>query len=291
MTLRPVASFRTAFRFSNLRGVAVLAAAFTLAACSGQEAAAPVAPAPVTTAPAAPVAAAPAAPIATAPVAETAAPAASGPIVPPTGPAPVAGTDYVEIPGGQPYEPTRGQVEVVEVFGYTCPHCATFEPLVDSWKTKLPADVKFTPVAAPFGGYWVPYAKAFYTAQTMGLLDKTHDAMFRAVHLDRSLPIQPAPSNEQIAQWYAQHGANPQQFASTMSSFATDAKLKRAEQWLQRSGVDSTPMLIVNGKYRVTGKSHEENLRIAEHLIARERGGAAAAPEAAQAPAAPAGNG
>jgi thiol:disulfide interchange protein DsbA len=289
MTLRPAASFRSAFRLSHLRGVAVLATAFTLAACSGQDTAAPAASMPAATAPAASTAAPAApAPAATAPAAEAPAPAAStpGPIVPPSGPAPVAGTDYVEIPGGQTYEPTRGQVEVVEVFGYTCPHCATFEPLVDSWKAKLPADVKFTPVAAPFGGYWVPYAKAFYTAQTMGLLDKTHDAMFRALHVDRSLPIQPPPSTEQLAQWYGQYGANPQQFASTMSSFATDAKLKRAQQWLQRSGVDSTPVLIVNGKYRVTGKSHEENLRIAEHLIARERGGAAR-----PAPAAPAGNG
>lgn len=284
MTLRLAASFRSAFRLPHLRGAAVLATAFALAACSGQETAAPAASTPAATAPAASTApAAPAAPATTAPTGETPAPTTSGPIVPPSGPAPVAGTDYVEIPGGQPYEPTRGQVEVVEVFGYTCPHCATFEPLVDSWKAKLPTDVKFTPVAAPFGGYWVPYAKAFYTAQTMGLLDETHDAMFRALHVERSLPIQPPPSNEQIAQWYGQHGANPQQFASTMSSFATDAKLKRAEQWLQRSGVDSTPVLIVNGKYRVTGTSHEENLRIAEHLIARERAGAA--------PAAPAGNG
>lgn len=288
MTLRPAAPLRSASRSSNLRGTAVLAVAFVLAACTGQDAPAPAAPTPAATAPAAAPPAAPAASAATAPAAETApaAPATSGTPLAPSGPAPVAGTDYVEIPGGQPYEPTRGQVEVVEVFGYTCPHCATFEPLVDAWKTKLPADVKFTPVAAPFGGYWVPYAKAFYTAQTMGLLDRTHDAMFRAVHVERSLPIQPPPSNEQLAQWYAQYGANPQQFASTMASFATDAKLKRAQQWLQRSGVDSTPVLVVNGKYRVTGQSHEENLRIAEHLIARERGGAPAASEAA-----PAGNG
>jgi thiol:disulfide interchange protein DsbA len=152
-------------------------------------------------------------------------------------------------------------------------------PLGDAWKAKLPADVKFTPVAAPFGGYWLPYAKAFYTAQTMGLLDETHDAMFRAIHIERSLPVQPTPTNEQIAQFYAQYGADPQQFASTMASFATDAKLKRATQWLQRAGVDSTPTLVVNGKYRVIGgQTHEDQLRIAEHLIARERDNASAAP-------------
>ncbi|MFC0679491.1 thiol:disulfide interchange protein DsbA/DsbL [Lysobacter korlensis] len=291
MTLRPAPSFNSAFRSSGVRVTAALAAALALSACGETEtASAPVAPAaaPATTA------AAPSAPAATPAVDANAAAApavAAGPMVPPTGPEPVAGTDYVEIPGGQPFEPGTGKIEVAEVFGYTCPHCATFETVADAWKAKLPADVKFTPVAAPFGGFWVPYAKAFYTAQTMGLLDKTHDAMFRAIHIERSLPPPPAvPSDEQLAQWYAKHGADPQQFASTMASFATDAKLKRAQQWMQRSGVESTPSLIVNGKYRVIGgKTHEDQLRIAEHLIARERAASTAAP--ADAAAAPATNG
>lgn len=272
MTSRLASSFRSA----PVRAGWLLATALTLAACSGQDnTAVPATTAPTATAPAAGTAPA-TAPAATAPAPAEAPAATPGPIVPPTGPAPVAGTDYVEIPGGQPFEPASGKIEVVEVFGYTCPHCATFEPLLQSWKAKLPADVRFTPVAAPFGGYWVPYAKAFYTAQAMGLLERTHEPMFRAIHVERALPVQPLPTNEQIAAWYAKHGANAQEFANTMSSFAIDAKLKRATQWLQRSGVDSTPTLIVNGKYRVTGKSHEDSLRIADHLIAGERGAAAA---------------
>ena len=284
MTSRLAPSLRSAAaRLNAMRLTAVLAATLLIAACGNQNdaATAPAAPADATPAAAAPAetggTAAPSGDAAVAPAESAATPAAPGPIVPPTGPAPVAGTDYVEIAGGQPFEPGTGRIEVVEVFGYTCPHCASFEPIVQSWKAKLPADVKFTAVAAPFGGYWVPYAKAFYTAQSMGLLDKTHDAMFRAIHLERSLPIQPLPTNEQIAAFYAKHGANPQEFASTMASFATDAKLKRAQQWIQRAGVESTPTLVVNGKYRVVGgSSHEESLRIAEHLIARERAGSTA---------------
>ena len=38
-----------------------------------------------------------------------------------------------------------------------------------------------------------------------------------------------------------------------------------------RSGANSTPTLIVNGKYKVTGKSFEDMLRIASGLIAKER--------------------
>jgi thiol:disulfide interchange protein DsbA len=256
----------------------ILTGLLALSACSKQapapaETAAPAAPAttaaPAQTAPA-PAASAPSEAAAAAP----AAPAAAA--SPPEGAPPVAGTDFVEISGGQPYEPSNGKIEVIEVFGYTCPHCAHFEPLVEAWKAKQPADVKFVALAAPFGGYWMPYAKAYYTAQAMGVLDKTHEAMFTAIHVDHTLPVQPLPTDAQIAGFYAKYGVDPKQFESTMSSFAVDAKLKRAGNFIARSGVDSTPSLVINGKYKVVGKSFEDSLRIADHLVAQERAKSAA---------------
>ncbi|GAB3730482.1 hypothetical protein GCM10028862_09820 [Luteimonas pelagia] len=198
-----------------------------------------------------------------------------------SGPAPVEGTDYVRIDNGQPFEPLDGKVEVVEAFGYTCPHCANFQPLVNAWKAQLPADVRFTYVPAPFGGYWIPYAKAYYAAEAEGVLDRSHDAMFRALHVERSLPIQGADS-AQIAQWYAQYGVDAARFAATMDSFGTNGKLNRARQFLQRSGVDGTPTMVVNGTYKVTGRSLEDTLRITNQLVAMERvarGGEAPAAE------------
>lgn len=188
-----------------------------------------------------------------------------------TGAPPVEGTDYVVIANGEPFEPANGQVEVVEVFGYTCGHCANFQPMVGAWKARLPADVRFTYVPAPFGGFWIPYAKAYYAAQALGVAEQTHDAMFGALHLSRELPIQNA-TPEQIGRWYASHAdVDAKEFAATMQSFGIDARLKRAEDFIRRSGVDGTPTLIVAGKYRVTGRSLAENLRIASHLVQRER--------------------
>ena len=101
-----------------------------LAACSKQEAAAPIADA----APAAEAVATTEA-AATTPAeanAESAAPN-DNPIVAPTGPALVPGTDYVEIQGGQPFDPLDGKIEVVEVFGYVCPACNAFQSSVRAW--------------------------------------------------------------------------------------------------------------------------------------------------------------
>ena len=261
----------------------LLTALLALAACSSQEG---PAPGERTADPAAAPAQASAPAQAQAEGDVPATPAAPGEAAPPQGPAPTLGVEYFEIAGGQPFAPgPAGTVEVVEVFGYTCPACARFEPLVSAWKARQPAYVRFTPVAAPFGGYWMPYAKAFYAADSMGLREKTHDAMFQAVHVDRSLPAQ-GVTDEQIAAFYASHGANAQEFANTMSSFAVDARMKRATQFLQRSGADATPTIIVDGKYRIaSGQPYEDVLRITDHLVARARAeNAPAAPAADAAP-------
>ncbi|MEH6417968.1 thiol:disulfide interchange protein DsbA/DsbL, partial [Pseudomonas sp. CGJS7] len=201
------------------------------------------------------------------------------------GPAPVAGVDYEEIPAGQPFEPVAGKIEVAEIFSYTCPHCAQFEPQVVDWRKKQTADVKFTPIAGPFGGNPIPFEKAFYAAQTLGVMEKSHEAMFRALHIDQSINYQTV-TDEQLGAFYAKYGVKASDFIGTMNSFAINAKGKRAEQFMQRSGVSASPSLVVAGKYLVKGKNFEDYLRITDHLVARERAAMQAAAPAAAAPAA-----
>ncbi len=184
----------------------------------------------------------------------------------------VEGTDYETIEGGKSYEPLNGKIEVVEVFGYVCPACARFEPMVTAWEKKLAPDVRFTYVPAPFGPQWIPYAEAFYVADAQGLVDKTHTAVFHAIHLEQSLPGEgKKPDPEAVAAFYGNYGANPKQFLESMESFATAAKVKRGMQFMIRNGVQGTPTMIVDGKYRVLGKSYEDILLITDKLIARER--------------------
>ncbi len=248
----------------------LLVAPLLLAACSQQPEPAAAADAP---APSAQTDAPPATPAnAAAPAASTAndtAAAPAGPIRAPEGPAPQAGTDYVAIDGGQAFAQTAGKIEVAEVFAYWCGHCAAFEPLVNAWKAKLPADVNFVAVPAVFNE-GDNYPRAYYAAQTMGVLAQTHEATFNAIHLQRKLP--PNASADAIADFYATLGVDGTQFRSTMQSFAVNASLGRARQFAVRSGIEATPTLVVNGKYRVIGgRSLEDTLRIADHLVAMER--------------------
>lgn len=190
----------------------------------------------------------------------------------PAGPPLVAGTDYIVIDGGQPYEPLDGKIEVTEFFGYVCPGCNQLAPQIRLWKRQQPADVRVTYVPVEFGPEWLPYAKAYHAAATLGIVDKSHDAVFRAIHVEKSLPGEGMKPDEQaIARFYSQYGVSQQEFTDMMNSFAISGKLNRAKQFAVRSKIQSTPSLVVNGKYLVKGSSWDDMLRIADALIARER--------------------
>lgn len=189
----------------------------------------------------------------------------------PAGPAPVAGTDYQVIEDGAPYAPVAGKIEVAEVFAYWCHHCADFEPRFAAWKAKLPPDVQVAYVPLPAGPA-DPFARAFFAAQAAGQLETTHAATFRAVHVERSLPRN--PTVDELASFYGQLGLDAAQMKAAMESGAVAGRLKPARDFAVRSGVEGTPTLIVNGRYRVAGRTLDEALRIADHLIARERAAA-----------------
>ena len=187
------------------------------------------------------------------------------------------GIDYEIVENGQPFEPLNGKVEVVEVFNYVCPACASFQPLVVSWKKKLPASVRFTYVPAAFGGNWDQYVRSFYAAQTMGIAEKAHERVYDGIHLENKLKGERGnDSDAEIAAFYAQFGVDAKQFAGNMKSFAVTGKFNKAKQYIMSQRVSSTPTLMVNGKYSALGRSAEDRLRIVDALIAHELAGTAA---------------
>ena len=182
----------------------------------------------------------------------------------------IAGQDYFLI---NPPQPTAGdKVVVTEVFSYACPHCAHFQPYVAELKSKLPAGVTFDLLPAVFSAQWEPFARAYYTAKSMGLLDKTHQALFDALHRDH----EPLATIQDLANlFYAKYGANPGEFLSTATSFVIEGELAQGNQKVHDYQVDATPTLIVDGKYRVTANSErgigfEEMIQITLNLVQQE---------------------
>jgi len=97
---------------------------------------------------------------------------------------PVEGTHYVRL--SEPLPVPAGKIEVIEFFWYGCPHCNAFEPTLDAWQKKLPADVLFrrVPVAfrdEPYG----THQRIYYALEAMGLIPTMHRKVFYAIHGER----------------------------------------------------------------------------------------------------------
>lgn len=185
------------------------------------------------------------------------------------------GVHYERISGPDVAD-SDGTIEVVEVFSYMCPHCRTFQPYVGPWHENLPENVEFSGMPVSFSPSWEPFARAYYTAEVLGILDESHNALFAALHDER----QPIRTMDDLAEFHAQFGVSADEFKSTAASFPVESRMRMGNASIGKWQVRSTPTLVINGKYRVgprQGGTFEELLQVADMLIARELEAAAPA--------------
>jgi thiol:disulfide interchange protein DsbA len=178
------------------------------------------------------------------------------------------GVDYELVNPPQPtVDPSK--VEVMEFFWYGCPHCYHFEPDLNAWLKKKPDNVVFIRQPAVFNARWAAHAKAFYTAEVLGVLDKVHADLYDAIQNKK----QALESEADLAKFFAEHGVAEADFHKAYKSFAVDTKMRQAETMAARYGVTGTPNVIVNGKYRIApqqAKSFPRMITIMNALIEKE---------------------
>ena len=162
-------------------------------------------------------------------------------------------------------------VEVAEAFSYLCSHCATFEPYISNWVRNKPENVTFRRIPIVFGrSSWEIYAQAYVTAELMGIADKAHGALMEKLWKEKAV----MRSIDELAQFYATFGVDPEKFIATSKSFAVNAKMRKDQHDAQAAGVRGTPSIIVNGKYLVSGSEAVPNydvlLDVVDYLISKE---------------------
>jgi thiol:disulfide interchange protein DsbA len=195
------------------------------------------------------------------------------------------GVNYFLIVPPHPTALPSGKVEVTEVFSYACPACNLFVPTMHKLKTSLPpnAVLDFLPASFNPSEDWPMFQLAYITAQTLGVADQTHDAMFNAVWQSGELAvIDPGsrgiksrlPTIEDAAKFYkAQAGVPVDKFLAASKSFAVDVKVRTTEGLIQAYKVDRTPTIIVNGKYRLNVESAGGNdalVELVKYLVIKE---------------------
>lgn len=181
----------------------------------------------------------------------------------------LAGKQYTLISPTQPTE-TGKNIEVLEFFSYACPHCHDLEPTLNAWVNKLPKDVTFRRLPAVFSDTYMIYAKIFYTAEAMGMLDKLHPALFNAVHVQRI----DLSKEKTLLEWVAKQGVDSQKFATMYASFSVMSKTQRAKQLTRAFAISGVPSIAVEGKYLTSASQaggNEQLMPVLDDLIKKAR--------------------
>jgi thiol:disulfide interchange protein DsbA len=185
--------------------------------------------------------------------------------------APVEGQHYVRLTQPVPITAAAGKIEVIDFFWYGCPHCAAFEPELDSWAKRLPEHVAFSRVPVAFRAEpFTTHQRIFYALESLGLVDSMHRKVFYAVHVER-LALDKPPD---IAAYLAKHGVDTAKFMEAFSSFTTLSKLKRANALVDGYKIDGVPAIGVHGRYYTSGAmagGNDRSLLVADFLVQKLR--------------------
>lgn len=164
------------------------------------------------------------------------------------------------------------RIEVIELFWYGCPHCFRLEPHIEKWLEEKPDDVVYIrlPAIFPNRPSWEMHARAFYTAEALGVLDTMHRPLFDGLH-ELRLRLD---SEDELADYFEENGVEEAAFRKAFNSFAVRGKVGRAKVLTARYQIDGVPTMVVDGHYS-TGPalagSYARTLPVTDALIEKVR--------------------
>lgn len=179
----------------------------------------------------------------------------------------VEGKDYVVL--SEPHRTANpSKIEVVEAFAYPCRACFSFEPILERWVKSQPEDVAFIRTHVTFRPEWVPYQRGYYTVLSLKL-DKNIDVdIFNEIHVKHK----ELNTAQAWADFLANYGVDKERVINTYDSFGVSSQMKQADARSNGFKIGSTPMLVINGKYKVNNeRKFEEVIKIAQFLVEKVR--------------------
>ncbi|MBU3652884.1 MAG: thiol:disulfide interchange protein DsbA/DsbL [Limnohabitans sp.] len=182
------------------------------------------------------------------------------------------GIEYVTLDKRVPTEASKGKIEVIEFFWYSCPHCNAFEPRFAEWIRKAPKDIEVKRVPVRFRDDFEPQQRMYYLLEALDKVDALHVKLFHAIHVDR----QNLSSAQALAQWAEKQGIPAAKFQEVYNAFGVVSKARRATQLQESFKVQGVPALGVAGRFYTDGSlagGMERALQVVDHLIGEVRKG------------------
>ena len=180
------------------------------------------------------------------------------------------GADFRRMATSQGTSSPPDKIEVAEIFWYGCPHCYDFDPIISEWNTSKPDGVAFVRIPVIWNPTNQAHARLMYTAEALGVLDKAHGAIFKAIHEGSNT----LTTEADMVKLFTQFGIDEAAFLEAFNSFGVNSAVKRAENLTRRYGIKSVPVIVVNGKYATDApniKTFGDMIAVTNELVAREQ--------------------
>jgi protein dithiol oxidoreductase (disulfide-forming) len=180
-----------------------------------------------------------------------------------------ANQHYRRLSPAQPISTDTGQIEVAEIFMYSCPGCYAFEPHITRWKERKADYINLVRIPAMFHRVAIVHAQAYYTAEVLGITEEIHSAFFQEFHANNNM----LDSESSLRRFFGRFGVSEEDFNSAWNSFTVQFRMERARELAGRYTIGETPTVVVHGKYVITGAmagSYDTWFEIIDGLAARE---------------------
>jgi len=161
---------------------------------------------------------------------------------------PINGEEYLTLKSPQPVLATAKKIEVIEFFMYHCPACNMLDPALTAWVNKQGNNIIFKRIHIARRGSKDVEARLFLTLDAMHKEDELHNEVLNTWHVKR-IPLR---NDEENIAWAVKNGIDKEKFLETYNSFAVLSKLGDLSRIAANYQIDSTPTIIVDGRYQTS---------------------------------------
>ena len=159
----------------------------------------------------------------------------------------VEGQDFQTMPKAVP-QLQQDKIEVLEFFGYFCIHCKNLDPTLLAHAKKMPTDTYLRAEHVVWRPEHIGFARIAAAVNATGLKYQANPLIFKAVMDDKIDLSNPNTFKDWASK---QSGFDAQKLLASYNGFQNQAEAKNMAQLSADYAIQSTPTIIVGGKYQL----------------------------------------
>ncbi|PSJ80065.1 thiol:disulfide interchange protein DsbA/DsbL [Neisseria iguanae] len=161
------------------------------------------------------------------------------------------------------------KVEVLEFFGYFCVHCYHLDPVLLKHSQSFAKDTYLRTEHVVWQPEMFGLARVAAAVNSSGLKYQANPAVFKAVY-EQKINLADSATFKQWAA--AQKSFNGRKLMAAYDSAVNQAQAKKMQDLTETYRIESTPMVIIGGKYEVLfNGDYQHGMKTIDELIAKVR--------------------